>query len=1022
MYASPRALRRLFLAAPAPLAVALTAGLLGGCDDNIACVFSTGCVEGPGGTIGALSALRPEEDDWIETDPPEVLAAFPNGPVAATTPIVVIFDETVDPSTLDGALEARNVGVGTMGPPIPLTRRGTFGGGRVFVLDRLTLPGLGDAYTPGSYEVRFTPDASIVDITGQELADGGALLTTFSVVATPPAAPVLLTAYPLPDSEGASDVPELLFVFDRPMDAATVDADSIEIEVDGVDPAFDPDPAVLVLSPLGPVLDPRVFTWRSVDPQGDPVSLGASATIDVTLSPQSNPIFEVPLPGEVAASLPTIVYEFQTAPVPKPLGLSLLSMPTDAIGPTNLTPGDPEEFLLQVDLVAEGGDEVDLFVFGFEREPATPGDERRLIALRRTKMLPGAGPVGSVTFDAAEADLTESLMPLLPRFQDGGVSFAARLRRGLFVSPLAVLDVDPVEAGIQDPTLDVSGPEITDFLTSGGGTGVFVTDQRNLVLAGDAGEPVGTVEVSTGSGDNGVLPPVLATNGSLFLAAPVDLGGAVDGEVPFTAIAYDAAQNASAPIDGVFRQRGRVGPDAVVPGGAITVEVYDAATLEVVSGAVVSTHADDGATSTFLGSAVTDLLGRAVVTAAAGLDETIVTVDDADYDLWSLHGVTTSALSVPITPATATASARGTVELSDLLEVAFLSEGTTIADTRRGVFSDPLVPSADCTGGTSAASCAFGPFSVQPARIGAATFLAGDHTLTPATFDVNELLEGFELVLPLASLAPGAVDVFEIPVRGAFENPAFDESAEELFPGQVLQIEGGFTTGIDLGMLEDVPEFAGPVRVTPEGLVPGLGGSVPLGLGLSEPSGVPNRWAGRVGVGTSTRPGGFFAEALEAPDDPFVRAELLDMSGNLAVARRTESYLKGNAYTLFPASVPVLQAPLGTTAGASYDVLFDNTLRDVQAVTGFYSVRLTDSAGRGWTLWRPDPPDGIAQVRVAVPDLVPAGGAGLAGGPIDAVLSSVGVPALDAQDFLWSDLERHYAALSRSRAFTFDQP
>jgi hypothetical protein len=214
------------------------------------------------------------------------------------------------------------------------------------------------------------------------------------------------------------------------------------------------------------------------------------------------------------------------------------------------------------------------------------------------------------------------------------------------------------------------------------------------------------------------------------------------------------------------------------------------------------------------------------------------------------------------------------------------------------------------------------------------------------------------------------------------------------------------------------------VRVTVEGLIAGVGGSIPLGLGLSDATAQPTVWLTRVGVSDAVRPGGAFAGLLEASDDSYVRAELLDTDGNLSVARELESTLLGNGRLLLPASVPVLASPAdgGNSGGASFDVLFDNTIRDLQAVGGLYRVSLQDSAGRGWTLWRPDPGDAVGQIRVAVPSLVGAGSSGLADGAIDVRIASVGAPGLDLGDFLWSDLERLYTVLSSSEPFQFSQP
>lgn len=983
--------------------------LLAGCGDNVGCVFTTGCTEGgnPIGPLGSVAALRPEENDWIDPEPPQVVGAFPRGSsVASTTPIVVVFSESVDTGSLTGAFQLLD---NILGTPTPLSVLSTHAGGRVAVLIPVAFGG--NPLMGGVYDLAFTPAANITDVTGQELTVAGGSLTTFTVTDIAPVRPVLVGTFPIDESMGESDVTEILTVFDRPVDGVT--ADSIEVQLDGNDPLFDPAPTPLA-DPLFMVPDGRVFTWQSVNAMGDLQTLGTNVEVSVTISPESNEITDQ---GDASQSVMESSFSFETSPVGKPSGLSILSMPFDGIGPQNLMPGDANEFQLQVDLAAEPGDMVDLFVFGEEPSGMNP----MLFAVSRIKTVEGMGTVSAITFDATEADLTTSLSPLEARFASGDVSFAARLRRGDLYSAVTVLDVDPFVAGIQDPVLDLTGPVFDGFLTNAGGTVEFVSDQRDLVIAGTSSEEVAAVEVTAGGLDNGTQAAVLSTNGTSFLARPVALG-VVDSPTPFTMTLFDGALNAATPVNATFVQRGRVGPGAPMPAGTLSVEVYDRSTLAILEGATVSTHSDDGATTTFLGSSVTDASGQASVTLAGGGLDTIVTVDLGGYDLWSFFAPTAAHLAVPLARQNGMTigASGGNVAFDSAFEIAFLATGNHVSDSRTPGFEAPMVATAACVPSLGSALCPFGPFPVEAGQLGVGSYASGDWLQNPLTFDVLELLRAFEMVAPLGPTDVGANGTVDIDVLGAFPDSGFSESAEEVFTGLVT-IDGSFITGIDLSMVDDEATTQGAARVTAEALVPGIGSGVTVGIGLSDIGMSGTQWVTRIGVPTSVRSGGRFAELLEDPDNLYVRAELRDVDGNRSVVRERETSV-GNF--LFLGNVPQISSPaaMSTTTGASYPVEFTNSLVDAQNATGFYKLELTGSDGRGWTVWAPDPGDGPATVRVVLPDLSLAGGAGLASGAVDASITAVGVRGLDATDFLWSDLERLYNASATAGTISYDQP
>ena len=70
---------------------------------------------------------------------------------------------------------------------------------------------------------------------------------------------------------------------------------------------------------------------------------------------------------------------------------------------------------------------------------------------------------------------------------------------------------------------------------------------------------------------------------------------------------------------------------------------------------------------------------------------------------------------------------------------------------------------------------------------------------------------------------------------------------------------------------------------------------------------------------------------------------------------------------------------------------------------------MVDSAGRGWELWRLDPPDGSPDgARFEVPDIgtVGLGGNSLSAGAATCRVSYYAWLAFDRNSFLWSDVDR----------------
>jgi hypothetical protein len=991
--------------------------LLAGCKDDITCVFTTGCRGGGQGFLGESAAL-PEHGSVLLDMPPAIVGSLPSGiDVATTSPVVIAFSESMDPASLDGAIEIV-LQIGQVpGPPVADVDAVLFGDGQLLGL----FPA--QDLAPGLYRLRFSP--ALVDpprdLTGQALvAVAGALIgQPFTVGGTVTNEPQVLAEWPIDGTRGASDLSEIAVVFDRPMDPDTIDADSFEVLVEGAPPATDPAPEPLVrASANGPAADTRVFRYRSADAFGTPVSLGASADVEVELSPAGDAILDAD--GD---ALPTFTCGFQTSSLQAPVGAARRPQPSDAIGLAKLTPGDPEELTLQVELAAgEPGDQLDLYLFGDDPDADPPV----LAALRRTLTLQGPAPITTATFTLDEIDLLASTVPGDARFADGLVAIALRLRRGAVATSLRVVDVDPGTALIQDPVLDTVAPTILSLLPGGSSTSSSISSSRDIALAGTADEPLRSVEVTTGAGTNGVLPPAAARDDGRFLAAAVPAGPLAGASTSYTAVGYDAALNPSPPITGTHEQRGGVGPGAFAPGDALEIEVFDARTLAPVAGAAVFVHADlgDGVNFPLASSGATGLDGK-VVLASMGAPAVgaLVTAELAGYDLATFFGVTSARVSLPLEPtASSAADVTGAATTSDPDTGETLRDlGRRVDDSRRAPELARTFPTDPCTSSMGVETCEFGPEPVAAGPSGVQTFLAGDLLLDELTFLPELLVRAFVLLAPVGPTDGGDTEDTTLVVSFLLDDPAAStgSGASELAP---VVLRGDATIGIDLLDLDDDPATTGEPFVSVEAAVPGLEGPVTVGLGLAFEQFV-GIWNVRSAIPGAVDAGGIYGASGAIDPDLFLHCELRDGSGAVAGARPRLSSIAGLGGVLFASDVPALLAPApgGATGAEGFSIAFSDVVPDAAGMAGLYRVELADTAGRRWTLWRTDPA-GSASTLVHAPDVVAVGGDGLADGALTCRIHAFAWPELDVASFFWTDAERLCQRVSRSSTSTFQKP
>lgn len=1024
-----RALRRARAAAATALGLAALPWLASSCDDNIACVYFTGCAGAtdPDGSLSAPgdAAVFPVDGQWIELGRPMITQLRPSStgdPVPGSTPVVLVFSESMNAASLADAFEIVPTGFGIL-PPGPLDQA-LVGDGRMLVLFPST------DFLPGEYQVQLAEGARVLDLTGQRLLASDQVLGTFTVDAGEPDAQVV-ASWPISGTNGQSETTEMVVVFDRELDASTVDADSFDVKLGTttpVDPAFDPDPTFVVVDGGG--ADGRALVYQSLDDDALPFRLGTDTEVTITVSPDAAPMLD----GD-GITVPEATVSFTTAAFAAPLAANFMSAPPDAIGIANLTFGSGSELLIQVELAdGEPNDLVDVIFFGVDRSAEDP-ETAETVAFLRSVQLDDAAPILSASFDLVDLNLLSDGTPESVRVAEGPVSFAFRVRRGGTSSPLTVLDVDPLLPGIQDPVLDTVPPVLEEFLFPSGSTSLARSAQRDLVITGRASEAVVAVEVTSDVGDNtpgGMLPEVIgSTEDGVFIARPVSVsGGIVEGEVAFTAIAYDAARNPSPAVNGTFRQLGVVGPVAHTLGDDLTVEVYDAQTFELLQGALVVTHADMGNAMDFPyhDDATTGAGGTATVgTPGAPSVGTILTVDMPGYDLFTYHGVAASRISVPLvaTGVSANASVLGNVvEASEPARVAleFGLVDSFLSDSRRPEEATPTygVPACEEVGD----DCGYGPESIRPDRLGAQTFVAGDALQEEGSYSAADLVQAFDLRIPTRPTAPGQSDETFVNVPFLLDEPGVPSSERplDIVP---IQMVGAFTIGIDSDALVGDDRTTGDPFVTVESTVPGVPGAVTVGLGIAFPQVTDGLWVVRAAYAGAVSDVGFFGSAGVVDSDPFVRAEMRDMDGNRAghrPRRSTLATLPGGI--MIPGNVPLLFTPPagGSSGGEAYAFILSNAFIDLQAVGGLYRVSLRDDDGRGWTLWKEDGDDASGLTIVAVPDLTDAGSSGLSDGTITCQLSSFGWPTLDTTSFLWADVEREYSIYSHSAPVTFSQP
>lgn len=997
----PTRLRMKFVSAPrswAPLAlIPVLLAALPGCD-NPACVFGPrNCqpgADGDGGGGNQTSAFvgSPSDGSWLKTSAPNLVDVFPSGEgISQTSPIVVIFDESLNPATILGALDVVEFVTGAPVPTVPTLAAD----GRMLIL----LP-LGPLPLGQSFDVVVAETRALTDLSGQTWnATPGSVVGSFTMEAEATDVPSVVATFPPDGGAGASDLASITVIFDRDMVLGDFSTDSWIVKVDGAPSSENPNPLPL-LAPPSNIPVSRIWSWSNAALGQPRVSLPTGAAVSLLLSPAGALLHADDMAG---VDLPETSISFNLAAFDAPVAVTKPFEPIDAIGGPDLVGTSP---VLQVELStpAVSGDTIELYLFG--DEPGNTG-------LRRTVARSVAAPVGSQLVDVLPANLNLLDGSGNALLGEGPVRVAARMVRAGLGSSVRLADGDPSSPGPQDLLLDTTPPTLLGLGLSGTNISFFVSDQRGLVLVGRADEMVSAARVSTAMGDNfsgSEIPSVaLGAAAGTFVTKPINLGllDPTDPDLAFSVQIYDRALNATTATLGSFRQVGAMGPGNALPAAQMTVRVLSEVDLTPVVGARVMVHRRDdmGAISeTAVGFTGTE--GRVVIPVAMAGD-TIVTVDQAGFDLFTFDRVPVDYMTTLLRPSNqAPVTTAGEVQAALPATIALVGSDGAVGDSRAGIRDSRLVNTGVCVPDLAAAllRCPFGPLSIQSGRMGVRSYMAVDGGLPLVSWTAAGYLQAFSLSDVLLPADPGMDEIDQV---HTVDQVLLALPAEE----HAIALTAHVLTralAAGLGALVSDP------LVTVEGLVPGL--SSPLVVGRGEEFVLDaNSWAvlgaipgsadgiddGSGDVLGSLVTGG----TIEA--DLFLRAEVEDINGNVLVARPRLS-VSGGALVL-PA-VPTLLAPAGgaTIPGAGFNVGIVDVISDAAMLEGLVHVQVVDSSGRAWDLWTVDSPDAAGPVRITAPDIgaMSQGGTPLSVGAATVRVEVFSWSSLDLSSFLWSDIGR----------------
>ncbi len=937
---------------------------------------------------------------------PLFVSAAPELPDALPrTPIFVQFSESLDPDSLDNAFVLVDVFGGI---PIP-TQPFLVGDGRVVVLFPLT----GTLSGGRQYQLAWNADQKIRDLNGQPfVANFDLPILDFSVSADPTIEPRVIFSYPNDFSTTDSDTSEIVIGFDRPMDRSTIDDNSFLVTVDGLDPALDPAPAPLSPAGIPGVGDQtQIWRWRPIDGAGRVRSYGADADVVVQLSPASAPIL-----SEDGDALPLTESMFHTLEFSAPTGFQKVagSMPLDGFGRADVFGSGAPLLEVTLDQPALSGLVAEVYMFG-----TSPSNDSLQRALVRSIDVTEGSTLLTITSEAL--GLTDGAGNA--QYADGEISFSVLLRRSALRTGVRILDGDPSSPEIDSAFFDTTAPTLLGLGSDGMGIDSFSSRLGDFVAVGRADEPISFAFVDAGgAGTNGgsvMDPPQTAftrvdgTDGeAVFVCSPVVVGQLDPNAAPldYEITVYDRVLNASTvSAIGTFEQRGIVGPGAAPTGGTVRVRVLNALSLEPINGAQVFSHQESGGAVTFVGTATSGGDGRASVPGAA-MDDTLISVDAAGFDLVTFHGVPRDAIDILVTPSgVADAGSSGQV-LAAIQGAPSLAQTNVVADSR--AIRDVRLADVDMCGPNGDATqiqCDFGAIRIRPDALGGATLLGTNEALPQVGFNPAFYLQAFALAAPLPAVPAGDQDLgVDLDIGTGLNLALMDDQPLAVTP-QVLNI-GGLT---NLGTLDGAP------MTTVEAEATGIDTSLIVGRAASYAL-TPTTWTLLGAAAGLAGPAGPLVTRGAINPDLHLRSAVKDAAGNEVAARPLLSAAGG---ILAPIDVPRILSPGpgGNSGGAAFNLTVSDTLLDSTGVDGVVKVVLSDSEGRQWEIFGLDTSDVAGNYLLSVPDLASNGGSALEDGALTAEVTLYGGP-FDRGHFLYSELEVRHTLFGYAAPITFQQP
>lgn len=929
--------------------------------DNVARVWDRdgGSGGGGGGEENDATAVRvPANNEVVRSTRPSVVFAGPDGSgLPATTPVVVLFDETMNADSIRASEgeTPKHLYVRAQGSEVALP-----GAYRFFLDGRCVVFTPTAGFPRSTYEVVIGTQVADLD---KQRAQRGGVVATFTTDGTPEAGLRVLATVPNDKERFVRQGSQILTILTAPVDESTVSETSFFLQ--------DSSNARVAAEIVYPVVVQTVRDTRflALEPD-DPLDEGASYRLSVTNDMRFGEVRLDPVRRNPIASFtvtevqPTTSTALGNASAGFPLGLNRDVLP--ALSFDVATPS-----------VTRSGDKVVVRLYGLDSRLTT--DTRSFVAASATATQDGVATVAVSLADAIGS--VDS-----PRLKAGDLTAVTWIERGSDVSGARRL---------QNLRLDVTAPTVSTLGPPGDATS-FVTDLGFSALFGTANEELGQLELGIGSTTLGLAG---ADATGRFWSQPILLTRSAT-PVPFTLAFVDRAGNrGAATINASITQRGYLSGD-VTSTGSLEVEVYDDATLQVLAGARVLVEPglpQKPAQGRVVGTS--DANGLAAFPGRTDPSHTVTVIADG-YHLETIVATTASRISMPLRRiSSATASAR--------INLVFVTGSRSRVGLN--VLEDEALGSSVATATSSVR--VLENAALRPNR---PVFLSGfAGTFPPTTkpsFDSGGTQAGAtssgvgRAGVPFASPAPGSSIETSVGMLPATQNNV------ALFRNlaAAYQLDFGVATGLDTGNLVAAPTVSFELTLS------GLAGACYVGPGIA--SGGPASFTidgsySSTAVTDFTNQGPLLWSTVQATD----------RSGNSSRNRSFfASAPLGIVTRLAPAAaIPTIVTPSGPFTGSPAVTVADRLDATVIA-NGLALRRLTarDGDGRRWHVLSFDGDAATGSDTLQFPDLDGAGATGLRVGTwsIDAADRLIVSPGFGSGALVFEDLRRLEATWAKAAA------